>query len=328
MKKHNRIWAFVCVLGLLPVLLSGCAVGDTHIFVSSGCGIHDVFKIGSMTCSQKEAKVYLMNYKNLYGVVCDYDLWDGAYDTKTMERSLKDAVLEHLTRIYAMNLYAKDQGITLDDRELQAASDAADAYYDSLTKEERSYCGASAGDIRDMYERYVLAQKVYTGLMDGVDSEVSEDEARIMDADIIFVTDAAKAVEVENKLAAGADFETLAASYNELGSVQVSFGRGEYPAEVETVAFSLDNGQMSGKIVSSDGYYFVTCVNKYNRELSEENKAAIIANRKQEAVENIISSLETKYYAELNESLWKKLALSKGNQLKTDSFFAQIESQL
>ncbi len=40
-----------------------------------------------------------------------------------------------------------------------------------------------------MYEHYALAEKVYKQLMSGVDENVSEDEARIMEANVIYVTD-------------------------------------------------------------------------------------------------------------------------------------------
>ena len=190
--RRGRIAAGL-VLCMALLLFGGCSVGGTKIFFASGCGWNDVFKIGGMACSQKEAKVYLMNYKNLYGVVYDTDLWSGDFDTETVENTLKEEVLQYLTRVYTLNVYAKEQDIALDSGEEDAVKQAAAEYYDSLTEAERSYSGASQSDIERMYQRYALAVKVYEQLMESVDEEISEDEARVMDANLIFVTDEARA---------------------------------------------------------------------------------------------------------------------------------------
>ena len=326
MRKKRNVLAVAGILVCI-MLFCGCSIGETKIFFASGCGMGQVFKIGSMSCSEKEAKTYLMNYKNLYGIVYGTDLWDGDFDTASMEESLKDAVMERLTTIYALNLYAKEQEISLEDQEKDAASAAAKEYYESLSKEEKSYCKASRKDLQNMYERYVLARKVYAQLMGSVDDEVSEDEARVMDANVIFVTDEARAAEVEQQLTAG-NFETLAQTYNEKDQTAVSFGRGEYPQQVEAAAFILENEQISGKIQTDDGYYFIQCVNKYNETLSNENKARIVETRKLQALEDIMTSLEENVYSEINLGLWEKISLDQGKEWTTNSFFSVIEEKL
>ena len=61
------------------LLFGGCSVAGNKDIFRFRLRMNDVFKIGGMACSQKEAKVYLMNYKNLYGVVYDTDLWSGRF---------------------------------------------------------------------------------------------------------------------------------------------------------------------------------------------------------------------------------------------------------
>lgn len=134
--RRGRIAAGL-VLCMALLLFGGCSVGGTKIFFASGCGWNDVFKIGGTACSQKEAKVYLMNYKNLYGVVYDTDLWSGDFDTETVENTLKEEVLQYLTRVYTLNVYAKEQDIALDSGEEDAVKQAAAEYYDSLSEAER-----------------------------------------------------------------------------------------------------------------------------------------------------------------------------------------------
>lgn len=61
-------------------------------------------------------------------------------------------------------------------------------------------------DIAEYYTHYALAQKLYHSLTNGVNEEVSDDEARVMEIMQIYVTDEDRAHEVEQKLAQGDDF--------------------------------------------------------------------------------------------------------------------------
>ena len=45
----------------------------------------------------------------------------------------------------------------------------------------------SEATIEKLYENYALASKVYTSLTTGVNEEVSDDEARVMEAQQIYV---------------------------------------------------------------------------------------------------------------------------------------------
>ena len=61
------------VLGLLlcftVIATTGCTIAGKKVFVASGASFNTVFKIGDYSCSKKEVKMYLANYKNIYGVV-------------------------------------------------------------------------------------------------------------------------------------------------------------------------------------------------------------------------------------------------------------------
>lgn len=80
---------------------------------------------------------------------------------------------------------------------------------------------------------------MYTSLTTGVNEEVSDDEARVMEAQQIYVKDQSRAGEVASRLANGEDFRTVAADYNEAAQIDITFGRDEMPKEVEDIAFNL-----------------------------------------------------------------------------------------
>lgn len=317
--------SFVVVLLLVCLMCTGCHIGERQVYFASKSGSHTVFKIGQLACPREEARVYLANYKNLYGRVYDTNLWTESYDTETMEDSIKDAVMSHLTKVYALNVYAMDQDISLTEAEQDAVDKAAEAYYDSLNRAERKYTGVSKKDILEMYSRYALAEKVYIQLLSNVDENVSEDEARIMDANILFVTDGTLAQNISTQLKNGASFDRLASTYNEAETIKVTFGRNTYDKAVEDVVFQLEDGEVSELIQTEDGYYFFECVDKYNEELSEQNKSTIVSQRQQQAMENVISTIETEYYSDFNSKLWDKMTIDPDEDIKTNSFFSTLE---
>lgn len=326
MKNIKKIVSILITL-LLAFSLQGCAIGDFHIYASSTSGIGNVFKIGSMTCSKKEFRVYLANYKNLYGTFDDISLWDSE-NVDIMEEAVKSAVLNHLTKVYCFNQYAKDNDIKLSSDEENLCEKAAEEYYNSLNSQEKSYMHASCGDIEKMYKKYALAEKVYFKLMNSVDDEVSEDEARVMDAYVMCVEKEKTANDVYVQLKAGASFENLAGTYTILDSVKMSFGRNEFPKEVDDVVFRMENGQISEPIETDDGYYIIYCVNKYNKELSESNKANVIANRKKDLINDLVSDQEEKYYSHFSESTLRNIEINKNEEIKTDSFFEVLNKNL
>ena len=325
MKKKLCLFFAMCMTAAM--VMGGCSIGDTTVRFGSGPGVFNVFRIGDMGCPKSEALVYLANAKNLYGVVGDISLWTGEYPTSALEDGIKDNVLGHLARVYTLNIYAEENDITLTDIECSRVEDAADEYFESLTETEKDTLGVSRADIVDMYTRYGTAMKVYADLMNQVDEEVSEDEARIMDAYVLFTRDESVAKKVKKQLSAGADFINLLGTYGEGDHSLLSFGRGTYEEAVEEKMFALDDEEISKQITGSDGYYFVMCVDKYDEELSEENKAQILTKRKEEVIENIIKDQYDRYDSLIDSDFWRELRVD-DEGIETDSFFSVLESHL
>ncbi len=292
---------------IMCVSLSGCTIDGKEVYFGTPSGYNTVFKIGDMKCSKKEALVYLLNEKNIYGSVNGVNLWSEDYDVGTMSSSIKDLTMEHLTKVYVLNLYAKENEIELTDAEKKACSSAASEYYKSMNSAEKTFTKAAKKDIEKIYMRYALASKVYEELMDSVDEEVSEDEARVMEAFVLFVSDENTANEIQEMIDYGYTFERLASTYTELDTYQVTFARGEYDENVDEVVFNLDTDEVSTAVAADGGYYFFQCLDKYNEELSEANKEVIIENRRKQVLEDIVSELEDRYFSDMNTKLWQEI---------------------
>ena len=320
----NKINLLAGVLAV-SVFFAGCSIGGKEIVVTSGVGSKDVFKIGGDSCNQTEAKVYLANYQNIYGKSYGIDLWEQGFQKKKLKQYVKEVALSEMTKIICMDLLAEDQGIALTTEEKARIKDAAAKYYESLNEAERTYTGASQSDIESMYEDYALANKVYQSLTQSVDEEVSDDEARIMEAMQIYVKTQDKADEVSAKLAAGEDFAAVASNYNQKPVIEITFGRGNLPEEVEKAAFELDDGAVSDCIHTDDGFYFIKCINKFNEELTDANKSNIVDAREKAAFDDVYEEFVSTLASNLNESVWENIPLVTDGSISTDSFFEIID---
>ncbi len=304
---------------------TGCQIGNTDIVVSNPLNNRQLFQIGGNACGLKEAKVYLANYQNIYGTAYTIDLWQHDFGDDSLTEYIKSVTLEELTRVYCMDLLAQSQEIALTEEEQAQAQDAAAEYYASLTEAEQIYLGVSEAEIGEFYGHYALARKLYNSLTDGVNEEVSDDEARVMEIMQIYVTDRDKAGEVQSKLANGDDFAAVANNYNELSAIQVTVARDDLPEEVEEIAFQMDDDEISGMIAVENGYYFIKCLNKYNEELTEANKSNIVEKREKEAFDDVYNAFVETLDARLNEEAWAELVPQLDGSVQTDSFFAVFE---
>ncbi len=322
--KKNRLRVAVCVL-CMSLLLGGCRIGNREIVVSGTLTDKQVFKINKTACGLKEARVYLTNYQNIYGTAYGIDLWKHDFGENSLEKYVKDITLEKLAYVVTMDLLAESQGVALTEEEMAQAGEAAKEYYASLSQEEIEYLGVTESDILEYYSHYALARKLYQSLTSSVNEEVSDDEARVIEMMQIFVRDGTKAAEVAARLENGDDFASVANNYNQLSAIQVTVSRDELPEEVEQVAFQLDDGEISGKIETDGGYYFVKCLNKYNEELTEANKSNIVEKREKEAFDDVYNTYVFGLSSDLNQELWENLELDTSGTISTDSFFEVFE---
>lgn len=327
MKLYKRIGAVILMM-VISMSLIGCTLNGKDVYFTTGCNPNTLFIIDDMKCPISEAKVYLMNNKNIYCIVDGVDMWDGSYNTDTMVASLKSQMLSHLTKVYSMCMYAKENEIELTEDEINHVKSAAKVYYDSLSQVEKDYTQASLSDIEEMYLRYALALKVNALVLGSVDEEISEDESRIMKAYVLYNENRANIEDIEYMINTGKPFDSIASLYNKEDSYTRIFGRNEYPANVDEVVFALNDGEISQRIDVENGFYYFQCIDKYIQDLSEANKQAVIDEKKTAIINNLISSLDGKYYSQFNQSAFDDLSIENGDSMTSDSFFVTVQNSV
>lgn len=336
---------FAALLGLLLNIALLAACGDERIVFTTGLGRDDVFRIGGEVCTTAEFMVYLTNMKNRYESVYGAQIWDASSEGADLKENLKENVLAKCAQVKAMYLLAEEKGVELDDGESRKVGLAAAEYYDSLSDREKELLGVKPSAIERMYSQYALADKVYRCIIQDVNPEISDDEARTITVQHILLRTVIpdedgnwteisesekaglykKASEIRRQAVEGADFLELAGRYSEDSAITYSFGKGQMGGIFEETAFSLETGEVSRVIETQAGYHIVKCITTFDRAETDANKLLIVEKRRREAFEKEYEAFVEPLTRQLNTKLWDEIGLPDDEEVTTQSFFEIYE---
>jgi len=187
---------------------------------------------------------------------------------------IRQEVLDNLIDSALVEQGAAGLGVSVSDAELEAqiAADIEAGGGQAAFDEWLQATGLAREDYKQMLYEALLAQRV----MDAVTAN-SPQAAEQVHARQIVVNSQEVADQVLAKLQAGADFAAVAReSSTDLATKDNGgdlgwFPRGMIPLELETLAFSLQPGEIGGPLQLGDGYHFVQVMERdLDRELSPE----------------------------------------------------------
>lgn len=330
MKRMGYRLAAAAVAAVLAVGSSGCRVGNEEVTISRGMADDEVFLIDGKVCTLPVMKLLLMNNMNLHGESYGIDLLqnEDLKVQKKFEQYVKKISMDEITRVYSMVVLANAQGVTLTDEQKELAQWAGEDCFQSLTDEEVAYLNISQENVQDIYEKYALADKLYQSLVQDVNEEVSDDEARVMEVRQIYTTNEEQARKALADLEAETEFSTVAANYNEADEISLTLQRGMLPEEAETVVFSMEDGEISDLIETDQGYYIFCCDNKFDEEQTQIHKQDIVEQRKQEAFHSVYDPFVETIHSKLNESVWDDLSVREMEKYSFADFDVMYEKYL
>lgn len=347
-KAYWRLLGGLLAIVLAALSLGGCGGGEggSRVIFTTGLGRDEVFRIGRSSCTLPEFMVYLTNTQNQYENVYGEQIWNVELDGVTLEDNIKDIVLAKLAQIKTMYLMARERDVELDEADLQRVEKAAETYYQSLSEQELQVMGVDRETIRQLYTEYAMAEKVYNQIIEGINPEISDDEARTITIEHILIrtytTDGTgKRIEYSDSMKRDcyeqiqklrqqavdgeADFAELAARYSDDENLSYSFRKGEIDATLEEEAFRLGNGEISDVIELEGGYHLIRCISTFDREETDANKLKIVEERRNEVFGREYDAFVDTLVRSLNEQLWQELTLVHDPQVHTDDFFAVYE---
>lgn len=337
------------ILGLatcLSLLVSCGGREGTRVVFTTGFAKDEVFRIEDESCRTDELMVYLTTIQNQYEGVYGAEIWNTALDGVTLEENVKETVLARIAQVKTMYLLAQEKGVKLSQEEESAVKQASEEYFEGLNDTEIAQMGVTIGTVEKLYMQYALADKVYEFIIQDINPEISDDEARTITVQHIllrtYTMDGAgkkviysdttkqavydKACEIREMAASGEnDFTELASRYSEDTNITYSFGKGEMDESFAEAAFLLETNEISPVVESESGFHIIKCINTFNREETDANKLKIVEQRRREVFGQEYDVFVNTLARNLNQKLWDDLELIHDENVTTDNFFEVYE---
>ncbi len=316
MRKRKSFAGAAASVLLCLALLTGC--GKTIVWTTQPVA-NRIMSIGNETVTkagtEAEWKAYYLETIRQYEDTFGSDVWDRA-GNEGLDKMARENALAMMTKVKVYNVMAAERGVTLTDREAATAEEAGLAYLQSMDDAAREELGLGQQSAETLVREYALAEKMYEAVLAGVSSEVSDDEARSVQAQSILIrtyrTDAdGNRVEFTQaeKLAAkqhaeeirqeirdgianltGVTFDTYMTRYSDGPATTVTLTRDDADSAYAEAAFGMDVGTISDVVETDEGYRIIKCIGGYDREQLEENKKRILKERRE-------TELQTNYDA-------------------------------
>lgn len=314
----------------MTVLLSGCggwkvntSIGDTYLMT-----------IGDGELLRSEAMLVVMDYKGQYEKyntdLDSNDFWSETdQDGKTYGDIVKnDFIWEELTALTALNGMAVQDGISLTSEEEAKAEEAGKAYYEMLSEEERDYTKADEKAAISLMKKYKIAEKEIAFCTEGEEMEVSDEETRVMEIQVIYLTDEAQANKAYERIKNGEEFEAVASEMSNDPQLTYTVSRGELNPSIENVVFQLESGEISPIVKTEQEFYIVKCLNDFDPSLSSENRNRILETKKYQAWEEDWKEYMKECSVHLNNWVWDHIDLSYVEGVENDNLYSIYQEYL
>ncbi len=309
MKKAIKIIGAILVVFLIGVIVFlKTAANDKSIYISTGFEKDVLIKVDQTQTTKTEVAAYLSDMVSEYEKLFGSEIWNENMDGKPFEEYILEQIRGRLTRVKCMNQVAQSRGIVLSNLEEQNISKAAAEYVAAVEKEDIKKFNITELAVADMYRSMLMADKLFDDLTYEVDTEISEDEARVITIQYIRCDSLQAAASVKSRLDNGESFAALIKENNAY-EYEYELRRGELPENFEEAAFNLVTGEISDVVETDAGCYILMCINEYDKMKTASNKERMIQENKLAKFNEIFEPYEAKLYAEYNEKLWETISV-------------------
>lgn len=290
-----------------------------------------VLSVGDTEVSYREVLLYMQSYKEEYESLYGEDIWSYTIDNEgnTFESLFKEQLLEEIKYLKTVCAQAQELEITLGEDELLDVDEYTADFMSSFTAEQLEHYKIDKEIVKKIYMDNVLANKIYESLTLNVDTDVSDEEARQMVLQYILVANHTydeegnrveyneeqlkqakeRADQLREQALTEENFYTLAsANTDDEDEIEITAGKGDMMTELEKVAFSMKQGEISNVIETDMGYFILYCVSELDREATDAVKEELIAKRQEEAFDTRYTEWEKNTKTSLNDELWNSIS--------------------
>jgi len=270
-------------------------------------------------------------YDDFYVAYFGENVWSTdmyGYGT-TNEDDLKASVMESLYAMYAMKNHMADYGVEITSEDVAAISAAAESFISSNSAEAIEALGAEREYVEEYLELLTIQSRMYKEIIKGVDTNVSDEEAKTSAYSQVFISKASYQDADGNSVEYTEDEKALlaqtakafaeAAKANGLESAAESYGynvttgtlnaSSTLVTEVKDALNAMtEDGQVSGLIELESAYYVVQMDAIVDDEATEANRQTIISGRESALYTEVVEGYLEEMTWELDQRAWAKIS--------------------
>ncbi len=342
---RKRIIALAAVAALAMTSFVGCAsVKDSDIVAIVGdskitAGMAN-FYVRMQQPSYEENYVSYQDYYQqmyygsvLYETEMDWSTEDE--DGVTLEETFKEDVMTALQNMYLSEDHMGDYEVSLTDEEMQTIEETAKTFLEANTDEAKETISATQETVTEFLKLYTISEKVDEAIRNGVDQNVSDEEAaqkrlRYVSYALTSTDDDGETVELtEDEIAtvkeeantfleaakANGSLEAYATETEETSST-ATYGADyeedtalSLPTEVYAAADALEVNGFAEVVETDSALYVVQLESTLDEDATAEEKESIIEERQDQAVEDTIAEWRENAEIKVYDKVWKKIKL-------------------
>lgn len=324
MKK--RVAIFVTALAMAATAVAGCGskVDKDAVVVTIGedkvtMGVANFF-------ARYQQAIYEAQIGKFYGD----NFWESKFtEEDTWEESAKENIIEDFKRMYVLEDHMKEYNVELTAEDNKKIEEAAKAFVEANGDKEKEIVSGDEETVKRVLSLITIEQKMKQAMIADVDTNVSDAEAAQKSMQYVFfpfsktdkdgktseMTDEEKAElkKTAEAFVEGAkkaeDFAAYAKENDLTASTKTFDAKDTDPAEeLIKVADTLEVGQVTPIIDAGKGYYVAKVTSLLDKEATEKEKAAIVAQRQGEKFTLLVKAMSEGVKTEVNEEEWAKVS--------------------
>ena len=320
------MWKRSLRMAVAILLVSICLTGCVKVKISSGIAKDVFMNIEGRKIPMSQATLLLSEAKYSFESLFDDKVWGEYLSEDTTEDYVKNTVSDTVRYLAYLGFMADEMKVELDASEERLVKEAAAEYMDTLPEDNTT---TTLSVVEKFYKDLCIAEKVFYLVTQDVDTEVSTDEARVIDVQYMFFcttttdddgncvslsdSDIRKKYKLaENVMAeieAGEDFVTLAREYSDDEQYSLEFGRGAYSEQFEDAAFDLEMGVVSDIVETDNGYYIIKCTNENVESDYDKRSREIVLSRRTKLFSVYFAEFTDGMETEVNSDYWNDMSM-------------------
>ena len=330
MVRFGKKAAVLAAAGALTALsVTGCSgsintdavvvtVGDEEITL----GVANFY--ARMTQGQYETY-----YAGFMGITAK-EMWTQEVDgDKTYEETTKEALLVSLEDLYLISQHAGEYEVSLSEDEHKAIEEAVKKFDEANTDEAKEIVSGYRKDVQKYLELVTVSQKMADKMKEGVNEEVSDEEAAQKAMQYVYFSytstdDEGNSTDLSDEekeslkgtaqtfcdaVKAGTDIETAAVDAGvEVQTATFDAESATPDAALVAAADALANeGDVTDVTETEKGLYVAKLTSLLDREATDAEKQNIIEERKQEQYDSLLEQWREDTEIKVDEKVWKKV---------------------